>query len=127
MNLFSRINTKTFQFPGRGKVIKDRSALHIAVLEDDAEQVEFLLTHNASPNGRDANGHTPFHYAVASRNMAIAQRLLDAGAEVNIRDWKRRTILGILTSPTLDKLDIQPDGASFAERIQFLRDNSATT
>lgn len=127
MNLFSELNAKTFQFPGRGKAVKDRSALHIAVLEDDAEQVEFLLTHNASPNGRDANGHTPFHYAIASRNMTLAQRLLEAGAEVNIRDWKRRTILGILTSPTLDKLGIQPEGADFAARIQFLKEQGATT
>ena len=59
--------------------------------------------------------------------MDLAQRLLDAGAEVNIRDWKRRTILGILTSPTLNKLEIQPDGASFTERIQFLKENGATT
>ena len=53
--------------------------------------------------------------------------MLEAGAEVNIRDWKRRTILGVLTSPKLEQLDISPEGADFETRIQFLKEQGATT
>lgn len=125
MGIFSGLSAKNFQFPGQGPSVKERGALHIAVLEEDAEQLEFLLSYNASPDARDANGHTPFHYAIANKDIATAQRLLDAGANINIRDWKRRTILGILTSPKLAKLNFQLDGPSLEERIQFLRDNGA--
>ncbi len=125
MGIFSGLSAKNFQFPGQGESVKERGALHIAVLEEDAEQLEFLLSYNASPDARDANGHTPFHYAIATKDIPTAQRLLDAGANINIRDWKRRTILGVLTSPKLPKLNINPNGPSLEERIQFLRDNGA--
>lgn len=124
---FAGFSNRSFQFPGSGKNTKDRTALHLAVLDNDAAQLEFLLAHNASPNARDAQGHTPFHYAIAHKDLQVAQRLLKAGADVNVRDWKRRTILTILSSPKLAQLNICPDGSGFEERIRFLRQQGATT
>ncbi len=124
---FAGFRNRNFQFPGSGANTKDRSALHIAVLDNDTEQLEFLLLHHASPDARDAQGHTPFHYAIAHKEIQVAQRLLEAGANVNIRDWKRRTILGILTSAKLAQLNISPEGCGFEERIRFLQQQGATT
>ncbi len=125
MNRFLQFQANTFQFPGQGKAIKNRTALHLAVLSDDAAQLEFLLTHNASPNARDAQGHTPFHYAIASRNIALAERLLEAGADINVRDRQRRTILTILTDPKLAKLPIDSGDLSFEQRVSFLQSKGA--
>ena len=40
-----------------------QTALHLAVLTDQSETVESLITHGANPVMRDLHGNTPFHAA----------------------------------------------------------------
>lgn len=73
------------------------SPLHAAVQAQDIATVQTLL---ADPDRakwrdaietRDAQGRTPLLLATALDRVAIAQRLIDAGADVNAQDTQRDT------------------------------------
>jgi len=61
--------------------------IHDAARKGDAKKVKALLA--ADPkvvNERDSNGDTALHIAALHNQLAVAQALLDAGADVNARN-----------------------------------------
>ncbi|MCI0617311.1 ankyrin repeat domain-containing protein [bacterium] len=69
---------------------QDRTPLMLAIMERNAEMIDFLLKHGADPNSEDSNHQTPIMYAAnfrfGRRSLKILKALLDAGAKVNIKD-----------------------------------------
>jgi len=62
--------------------------LHLAVLCDQREIAEFLINQGANLDVRakDEHGGTPLHWAAVLGRIAIARRLIEAGADVNSKD-----------------------------------------
>jgi hypothetical protein len=52
---------------------------------DVDDVLQLLLAFGAEPNRRGINDYTPLHMAVAERNALAVQRLLDAGADPDLR------------------------------------------
>jgi len=63
---------------------QDVTPLHMAVIHDQPEVVEFFLEQKANPNTRDIRGYTPLDSAVELDHIAILQMLLDVGARPNM-------------------------------------------
>ena len=64
------------------------SALHLAALDGDTEEVRQQLSAGANPNA-SATGYgdlTPLHFAASSSSRAVVQALIDAGANIEARD-----------------------------------------
>lgn len=61
----------------------DRSPLHYAALEDDAEAIVRLLGTGASPDVADVQGFARLHLAAQEFAPAAAQALIAAGATVD--------------------------------------------
>ena len=57
-----------------------------AVTIDRASLIDLCLIEHVDPNGRDAEGRTPLLIAALQRNWKTAQRLIDAGALVDLAD-----------------------------------------
>jgi len=57
-----------------------------AVTIDRASLIDLCLIEHVDPNGRDAQGRTPLLIAALQRNWKTAQRLIDAGALVDLAD-----------------------------------------
>src|SRR5213076_3562767 len=57
-----------------------------AVTIDRASLIDLCLIEHVDPNGRDAQGRTPLLIAASQRNWKTAQRLIDAGALVDLAD-----------------------------------------
>jgi len=45
-----------------------------------------LLNANASPNAKDSTGHTPYHFAVSSKNRQMMQLLEESGGDATIEN-----------------------------------------
>lgn len=80
----------------------DATALHRAVLIRDEELVTALLAKGADPGARDKAGATPLHLLAsgtqvtdAAVEVALAKKLLDAKAAVNVRNASGGTPLSI--------------------------------
>jgi ankyrin repeat protein len=56
--------------------------------------VRLLLSYGADPEG--SSRHRPLHAAISTRNKAAAHLLLDAGADVRVRDEMGRSCLHVL-------------------------------
>ena len=69
-----------------------------AVLNEDLEDVKARVMMRARVNVKDKayDGISPLHAAVETGNIEIARYLLQSGAKVNIRDFKKRTPLMML-------------------------------
>ena len=65
------------------------SILHEAVHRGHRDMVAFLLQNGADPNGRSR--WTPLMYAAVNDDAAIAELLLDAGADPSTTDWGGHT------------------------------------
>ena len=65
-------------------VPKRFTALHVAVLQDHVRVVEHLLKLGARPDPLSVHGVTPLFAAVAKGNLCTVQRLVAAGANVNL-------------------------------------------
>ncbi|MCI0611437.1 ankyrin repeat domain-containing protein, partial [bacterium] len=78
---------------------QNRTPLMLAIMERNAEMVDFLLKHGADPNSEDSNHQTPIMYAAnfrfGRRNLKIVKQLLDAGSKVNIKDSDNSSPLAI--------------------------------
>ncbi|MFX0578867.1 ankyrin repeat domain-containing protein [Nocardia nepalensis] len=59
-----------------------RTPLHYAALHGDLDAIEHLLA-TEDVNVRDNDDWTPLHFAAQEANPAAAERLLDAGADVD--------------------------------------------
>jgi len=61
-----------------------------AAAHADAAATELLLTLGADPRGVDGDGISPLHRAVQHGSWAVAERLIAAGAEIDLREkkWK---------------------------------------
>jgi serine/threonine protein kinase len=68
------------------------SPLNRAVHHGNLEMVDLLLKHGANPNARGYTGHTPIFSAAISHRLDIVERLIDAGAAIDIRDNEGRTL-----------------------------------
>lgn len=62
--------------------------LHLAVLCDQRDVADLLITRRANLNAKakDEHGGTPLHWAAVLGRIAIARRLIEAGADVNSKD-----------------------------------------
>lgn len=75
--------------------VQYRTGLHLAVSDDDAEEVKNLIARGNNVNEKDENySHiTPLFIAVENGNAAIAETLLSFGAKVNVKDDNQQTPL----------------------------------
>jgi ankyrin repeat protein len=65
----------------------ESKAILRAARSGDAERVrELLATDPSLANARDKDGSTPLHCAAWKGHLAVAELLLDAGADVNARN-----------------------------------------
>lgn len=74
--------------------------IHVAFIQPDPRLKEVVLRHKPDLRLRDAKGHTVLHYAAmrTPADIALLERLLDAGAEINARDYDDgHTALAIAT------------------------------
>lgn len=62
-----------------------RPALGAPARDDVDDIVRLLLAHGADPNQRGLNDYTPLHMAVQEGNLLAIHRLLDAGADPELR------------------------------------------
>ena len=60
--------------------------LHDAVMHNNRETVEFLLTHGADPDIPNNHNFPLLHLAIGLNNINIVQLLLDHGADPNIQN-----------------------------------------
>ena len=72
------------------ELIRDPHPLLAAAAHDNAEAVALLLRCGADPRGVDHEGISPLHRAVQADAREIADLLLAAGAEIDLRErkWK---------------------------------------
>ena len=68
------------------------NALHIASFNGMDNSVIYLLSLGINPNIRDKNGFTALHYAVKKQHIRIIKKLLQKGADRNIKDNKAKKI-----------------------------------
>ena len=75
-------------FIGLGIPASGATPLHLAVLSDQGEIVEFLIEKRANINAKakDEHGGTPLHWAAALGRIEMARRLIEAGADVDAKD-----------------------------------------
>lgn len=57
----------------------------------DAISVDLLLRHGASPHTQDSGGLTPLHWAVVKGNKVCIRRLVEAGADLDVKDESGKT------------------------------------
>lgn len=60
--------------------------LHRAAQEGDLARAQELVREGTPLNDFDDIGYTPLHHAVENEHFAIAQLLLEAGADINARE-----------------------------------------
>lgn len=75
--------------------IAGQTALVLAVVNDDIDLVNFLLSHGANPNIVDREGDSPLIYAVRINNPAIIRTLIKNGADHNITNLRGDTAFSL--------------------------------
>jgi ankyrin repeat protein len=71
-----------------------QAALHYAVNESSIEVVQLLIKHGADINMPNRYGRTPLHVAAMYNRWDSAEALLDAGADMTLRDiWGHQALL----------------------------------
>ncbi|XP_076630614.1 ankyrin repeat domain-containing protein 16 [Colletes latitarsis] len=73
-----------------------RSVMHIAAFHGHEGIIEELATIDPSlVNARDSSGHTPLHEAIKGGHLAVAERIIELGADVRATDNVGQTILHV--------------------------------
>ena len=80
---------------GQMSFVEYRTGLHLAVADDDLEQLRSLIANGENVNVRDENySHiTPLFLAVENGSTGIVETLLNFGAKINARDDGKQTPL----------------------------------
>jgi ankyrin repeat protein len=68
-------------------------SLHRAVIADDIDQVESIMSKGADINGRGRQNWTPLHSALFYGTQEMAELLISKGADVNAQDERGNTPL----------------------------------
>jgi cytohesin len=89
---------KHFQGSIEAKDLQDRTALHLATLSGHPKAITELARYKASPNAlyrqfRGGGETTALIWAATEGNTEVVQRLIEAGADVNGRDYALWTSL----------------------------------
>jgi ankyrin repeat protein len=71
----------------------NRTELHYACVDADAQKIRALLGAGADPREADANGWTPLHFAAQANCAEGVEILIDAGATVDASDREGNTPL----------------------------------
>ncbi len=75
----------------------DVTKLHMAISSRDSATVRRLLAEGVDVNGRSMNGNTPLWTAlVLAEDVELAQLLMDAGADLDARDWNGDPLAHVL-------------------------------
>jgi Ankyrin repeats (3 copies) len=64
--------------------IQTSTILHYAVAHGDEELVDLLLTYGADVNQQDEHGFTPMHWALATDNLVVLEKLFNKNGDVSI-------------------------------------------
>ena len=86
-----------------GAVPKGTNSLNHMLDREDLDGLELLLNAGADPNARNVEGETSLHWAVwRGRSAASIERLLDAGAAIDVESKDGRTAyaVAVLTDQT---------------------------
>lgn len=67
--------------------------IEIAIRKGDAQLLDYLMSHGASLETRDHEGHTPLHRAVRSGDEAMVKTLLNKSSNIRTRTNSHETIL----------------------------------
>jgi ankyrin repeat protein len=70
----------------------DPIALHQAAKDGDIPRIQSLLAGGADVNEKDGNGRTALIQAISRRQQKAVEVLLDAGAESQFQNLRRRRI-----------------------------------
>ena len=80
---------------------KCKNCLHVAVRQHGTNEyftqhLQECIEAGCSVNDRDKNGKTPLHIAVEMHYLGVARFLVHCGADLSIRDKKKRRPLDII-------------------------------
>lgn len=92
-----------------------KSALHIAVEENNKNYVDNLLSHGLDANFKDNDCRTPLHYAALSLDLQIAQLLLNHGSDPNFKDDDGLTPLSLHLKTLSDNASIRKEDLKLIE------------
>lgn len=87
-----------YDFTGKKRDIKARSAMNQAVIGGHLDIVRMLVERGADVNSLDAHKWTPLMWAVHYRKDEIAKYLVDNGADVNLKNNDDTTPLSMALS-----------------------------
>ena len=93
-SIFYPIN-KTKGWDGKVKFIGALTAVHHAILKDNQELTELLLSYGAVIGLKDNHGLSALHWAVASREEALVRRALEGGVNPLIRSSEGEAALDL--------------------------------
>ena len=75
---------------------RGHTALHLAVWGQHEDIVDLLISHGANANHNKGQGQvTPLHVAAKRGNKVIAEKLLKAGADINLTNHNRLTAVNL--------------------------------
>lgn len=97
-----------------------RLPMHEAAQYDSIDLMRFFLSRDADPNATDSYNNAPIHFAESPECIKV---LLDAGADVDAKDYTGDTALYLWNMPILETVRILH---SYGADIQTRNDNGET-
>jgi len=96
----------SYEIMGGIGFVEFRTGLHLAVANDEVQEVRNLISRGGKVNEKDENysNITPLFLAVENGNAEIAEILLNYGAKINARDDNRQTPLMRLDEDASEEL-----------------------